>query len=503
MRVMGVSRGSNMRTAIGRFCLIPHARFCQRWWLPCWTRFGSLLLCVLTLQTCMAQVGRYELGQRLRRFELAWQGAEAGARRQSTAAMETAVRAFFSMQWTNALQQLDQAYLAVLPTQARMPETVLRQALLVRPYVADVPGPPLSIELRDAYAGEGTIPDQTRVTLQIVNYANGVLAETSLPFREVSKGVEWPGPNLPSGDYHLQATIHATDRDWHLPEVGFSRVERLDERLDALRERIKSNSAEKNTIWQATAAHHLDIVRSMHRGRRLEIDYPADQFLAIAEHLVENRALPTFLSDGATHDEWLVLVRGESQLTVRIRPPQPAGDTMPVLIAFHGAGGSENMFFESYGAGRTMELATARGWLAVAPRQEWFGLSMNLETLLDCLEESFPIDRLRVYLVGHSMGANQVVQQVVASPQRVAAAAAIGGGGQLRDASVLKDIPFFVATGDRDFGRSGARRLADVLRESGTVVDYREYTDIEHMVVMQAALDDLFAFFHRYESTRK
>jgi hypothetical protein len=28
-------------------------------------------------------------------------------------------------------------------------------------------------------------------------------------------------------------------------------------------------------------------------------------------------------------------------------------------------------------------------------------------------------------------------------------------------------------------------------------VEYREYADVEHMVIVQAALDDVFAFFDR------
>jgi acetyl esterase/lipase len=55
-------------------------------------------------------------------------------------------------------------------------------------------------------------------------------------------------------------------------------------------------------------------------------------------------------------------------------------------------------------------------------------------------------------------------------------------------------VPWFVGAGEADFGRRGAEGLAARLAAAGTRVERKLYPDVEHMVVVQAALDDVFAF---------
>jgi len=174
---------------------------------------------------------------------------------------------------------------------------------------------------------------------------------------------------------------------------------------------------------------------------------------------------------------------------------------MPVLLAFHGAGGSENMFFETYGAGRLVRLGAERGWLVVAPRLGLLGLSMDCRQMLDVLAEHFPVDRERVFLVGHSMGAVQVVNQVSKVPESVTAAVALGGGMSVANADAAKSVPWLVAAGERDFGRRGGQALARGLEAVGADVRWLEVPNVEHMVVVQAALDDVFSFLD--EASRK
>lgn len=152
------------------------------------------------------------------------------------------------------------------------------------------------------------------------------------------------------------------------------------------------------------------------------------------------------------------------------------------------------MFFETYGAGRLVELATERGWLVVSPRQGLGGLGMSIDGMLDALEEYLPIDRERVMLVGHSMGAAQAIAQVSAHADQVRAVAALGGGGMPGKSLRSSNVRFYVAAGDRDFGLPRAKSLADTLRNLGCSVDFREFTNVEHMVIVQAALDEVFAF---------
>ena len=45
-----------------------------------------------------------------------------------------------------------------------------------------------------------------------------------------------------------------------------------------------------------------------------------------------------------------------------------------------------------------------------------------------------------------------------------------------------------------DWASRGAEALAARLAQSGTRVERKIYPDVEHMVIVQAALDDVFAF---------
>ena len=100
-------------------------------------------------------------------------------------------------------------------------------------------------------------------------------------------------------------------------------------------------------------------------------------------------------------------------------------------------------------------------------------------------------------LVGHSMGAAQAMSQVSKHPESVRMVAALGGGGGVRDTEAIRKVPFLVGAGDRDFGKPRAKSLAQELKRLGCSVEYREYSDVEHMVIVQAALDDVFGFFDR------
>ncbi|MFN5534525.1 MAG: alpha/beta fold hydrolase, partial [Planctomyces sp.] len=170
---------------------------------------------------------------------------------------------------------------------------------------------------------------------------------------------------------------------------------------------------------------------------------------------------------------------------------------LPVLFVFHGAGGSENMFFETYGAGRTISEATRRGWLVVAPGQALLGLSLSVSDMLDNLEHFANIDRSQVMLLGHSMGAAQVMRQMQQDPACAQAAAALGGGGRLTTAAAatLKPVRWYVAAGTEDFGRAGAMQLHRSLSAAGVTSEYHDFPNVEHLVIVQAAINDVFRFF--------
>jgi pimeloyl-ACP methyl ester carboxylesterase len=152
------------------------------------------------------------------------------------------------------------------------------------------------------------------------------------------------------------------------------------------------------------------------------------------------------------------------------------------------------MFFETYGAGRVVAEGIRREWIVVAPRQGLLGLPLDIAEMLDAIAEFWPVDRSNVFLIGHSMGAGQVVRQCGIRPHVPRAAVALGGGNRMADPARAASIRFFVGAGDQDFGRGGAIQLHRSLAAAGVDSRYIEYPAVEHMVIVQAAIDDVFRF---------
>jgi pimeloyl-ACP methyl ester carboxylesterase len=173
---------------------------------------------------------------------------------------------------------------------------------------------------------------------------------------------------------------------------------------------------------------------------------------------------------------------------------EQAAERRPLVVAVHGAGGSENMFFDAYGAGKIARLCESRGWLLAAPRQGlWGGIGIQWDELVAGVDRLAPVDPARVYLVGHSLGAMQAARLADTAERKPAFVAALGGGGRVNRFERLLDVPFFIGVGDQDFGRGGGKQLADLLRRGGIRdVRFREYPDTEHLTIVQVALEDIF-----------
>jgi len=514
---------------------------------------GFLLAPILFLQIASASqaqlaLDRYQLGRRLERFEKSWQQATEPQRTSSTPAMERAVTSFFSLQLAKAGQSLDQAWmdsLGIPPVEQTKWMQSTRWLLdWERPWIAPTADPsnPISNSLRGQLREFYSPPsadnsEQTNAlsnrkwNLKIYRWQQNIsdkeqeaAYQTTLTSpNSLDEPIDIPLQNLPPGDYRANVTIASSTGQPEILCEAFSIIDQIDARMQAVEQWLESNgkiSSNKQSTGQqsnnplanatqiSTARFLAKELLKGRKGTATEIDFPWNQLLADFEQITapnseeSSRGIQAWaMSPG---NKWLQLSREKDSQIARIEVPDcdaitnPQTDKrIPVLIALHGAGGSENMFFETYGAGRLVSLAKSRGWLVVSPRQTMSGLGMDIPTMLDALEQLWPIDRNQILLCGHSMGAAQALAQVSRSPQSFRAVAALGGGGSVRSSEAIKDIPFFVAAGERDFGKPRAKALASQLRGLNCSVEYREYPNVEHMVIVQAALDELFEFFDK------
>jgi pimeloyl-ACP methyl ester carboxylesterase len=176
------------------------------------------------------------------------------------------------------------------------------------------------------------------------------------------------------------------------------------------------------------------------------------------------------------------------------------------VLALHGAGGSENLWFDGYGDGSIRRLCEQRGWILAAPRLGLLGGGAP-EALPAALAERYPIDLSRVFVVGHSMGAARALSLASGSPDLPAALVLLGGGRALRDPEPLRRLPIWIAAGERDFGRPGAEALFASLRRGEPTAPAEPAEspsdgqlqlwiapEVEHLLIVPAALPPAFAW---------
>ncbi|HBJ35851.1 MAG TPA: hypothetical protein DDZ51_14105 [Planctomycetaceae bacterium] len=461
-----------------------------------------------------AQETRYELGRRLKRFEQQWEIADLHGRSRSTALMEKTVSSFFSLRLLDAAKSLDLATVALRQSRPPGADTawLMSRRIDATPLLSDATNTELKLTLKSFYPlTQENSGYNKKIHIRFAIYPLASRGEYALAFdkskvplhqsdpiarQALEQCWTWQNLELQEGDYVIVAKAIINGIEIDLGNFVISRVGQLESRLSSIDK--ASETLRKTGIKSSgdvTIANHFSLLKNINSGLVQETDYPASRLLLDAETLMKsNGDCSALLNDQFIGDTWISLAKDQRTANIRLRVPPKRSETYPVLFLFHGAGGSENMFFETYGAGRAVQFAADRGWIAVAPRQRLLGgIGLSSTEIFEEIARYFPVDRDRVFFMGHSMGAMQAAQQTVQAPDLPSAVVALGGGGRFgsREPGAA---PWFIAAGDRDFGKSGARSLVDALTAKGKTVQWKEYPQTEHMVIVQASLDDVFAF---------
>lgn len=465
--------------------------------LPRLPRLPLPLLLLATFSAPLrAQPDRLELGLRLRDYErhLAATSSDV-VRRASYPAMEAAVRSFFGLDLRGAAKSIDLADRALLAEPAS-PEQRFARSLQISLAARLVDSRSATVELRV----ESTFPAETELPqgmkLKVLSGLGRVPA-LDCDLARLPQSFLLPVAETSVGDLPVTWWIEREGCKLHERRQQLSIVAALTPRLETL-ERATESLDEHSDLESATLIGLTRTLQGMTRRRAEETLLPGCRLLAEAE------ALATALAEGRSHygpassgQHWLRVPLAKSVVAARLQAPSvPVGERRPLVVALHGAGGSENLFFDGYGDGLAARLAAERGWFLVAPRSGLLGHN-DLPALVDALAARWPIDRDRVLLVGHSMGAAEAISATARSPGRFRAVAAIAGGGDPGRHKGNELPPFQVVTGSRDFLRDQALALHRRLLESGARSDLKDYADVEHLTVVQIALPGVFGFFER------
>lgn len=467
-----------------------------------------MVLLLVTAAESFAQNPRLELGRRLKRFEVSWEVAPTARRVAAVPFLKTAVRSFFSLRLTEAGRQLDNAWLAV--SSGDRPNSLTRamigSQLLVSPLCAETENGLLTLKLTSFYPVDIDPAPDVIVQLKLAHVTGEIIAETEFAIPQLTSGANWRIDQIPEGDHILSAIIRNDESNFTLPPISVSRINELTRRLQQLKEggdalkAVTRSDAVKDADFTllATLRDETRFLENVIKGVPQEADFPVLQRLENCEAMLASRSKPVGFAKqlSATRQVWLALANGRRFVSTRVHLPPDSDHPAPVLFVFHGAGGSENMFFETYGAGRVITEAAKRGWIVISPRQGLFGLPLDISEMLGALEMFVPLDRKRVMLLGHSMGASQASTQVKKYPALPVAAVALGGGGRVSDddAKRSQQVAWFIGAGDHDFGLSGAQQMNRSLTAAKSSVRFEVYKNVEHLVVVQAAIDDVFQF---------
>ena len=106
----------------------------------------------------------------------------------------------------------------------------------------------------------------------------------------------------------------------------------------------------------------------------------------------------------------------------------------------------------------------------------------HLVQILDAIQDQMKVDKKRLYMTGLSMGGFGTWAMVGAIPERIAAAVPVCGGGDLRAADKMTDVPIWAFHGDADrvVGIEHSQRMVDAVNEAGGKAKLKVYEGVGH-----------------------
>ncbi len=414
--------------------------------------------------------------------------------------------------WT---PQLDYQHSLVLRAERTVVDTTapytVRLEQIYRPAIELSPALTVDVRLMRRVAGAGG----TAPTLDVVRPL-GSFEGLSRDLREAPFDLDVTVGGGPDGAYLLEATVRDGVTALGTTTLAVVLHAGLNRRLTAL----EAAAAAVPAALRADVAYPADYIHKVNRGRvgLGAFNVAAELAAAEAVAVAATTGADPFAGRTGDFERHYVLEGANEVMPYRVYVPTKyqSARPMPLVVALHGLGGTEDSFFDSY-ARVTPTLAEQHGFLLVAPLgfrvDGFYGASVmstadaaarrrgeysekDVLEVLARMKAQYKVDESRIYLIGHSMGAIGTWALGAKYPDIWAALAPFSGMGSPLMAGRMKAIPQFVVHGDADptVNVNGSRAMVAALKTAGATVTYMEVPGGNHTDVVVPHLPKAFEF---------
>ncbi|MBU6413798.1 MAG: dienelactone hydrolase family protein [Planctomycetes bacterium] len=255
----------------------------------------------------------------------------------------------------------------------------------------------------------------------------------------------------------------------------------------------------------------LDIARSIVQARLALVDQPHNtqnsaHFLGfragVLAELPGNLKLMRYgMNPFKNHDGLVfrpIIAEGAAIPMYVYAPPQSFNrGPVPLIIALHGAGGDEAMFLSAYGNGEAKRQAEDHGCILACPSTTAFMTSPALfDTLVNQLAADYPIDRSRVFVIGHSMGAAAASGLARTRATSLAGVVCLAGGRMptkpMNAGESLAPMLAIYATLDPLTDKIDINRINEAAKTNALPIEAREMQNWGHTLMVGPALPQAF-----------
>ena len=434
---------------------------------------------------------------------------------------------------TSELRRLYAQSIALLQKRAWTPETEFASSVVVRSdrLIVD-PSRPWTMRIEQIFSPTIALerPLTARVALRQRNAANpraplavvkeiGVFEGVPRDLRDSPFAVSADMLNVPDGSYVVTVEMSDSARTLGTATVGIV----VRNGLDASVRRLETAAAKTAEPLRSDLLFPIDRMRNVNASRVALGTFNAARDFAAAESLLKSVSAGKDPWVGRTGDlkRHYRLEAADEIMPYRLYVPTAysARKPMPLVIALHGLGATEDSFFEAYG-GTLPKLAEQRGYIIAAPLgyrvDGGYGVALgggndpaakrsralseqDVMQVLAEVRKRYAIDDTRIYLMGHSMGAIGTWAIAAKTPAQWSALAVFSGFGVASTAKTISTIPQFVVHGDADptVPVGGSRVMVAALKNVGAVLQYIEVPGGNHTNVVEPNFAAMFDFFER------